>query len=125
MHHFATLERLPHGITLPEHLLDRVSYFPERRQLMYRGFMTKCAYDELIALSSDLEYRRALEQLFVLSSKEAIARAPPVPRLFILSVCILSSVVFAIAIGWITVRSFSYSQEKALDLQLTESPKAK
>jgi hypothetical protein len=64
------LAKLPAGFKLPERLKERVSYDAEQAKLRYRGFMTKCTYDELSALSDDPEYHRALEHLFVQTSDE-------------------------------------------------------
>jgi hypothetical protein len=71
------LARLPEQVVFPARLGDRVVYDAARGQLIYRGFMTKCTYDELSGLSDDVEYHRALEQLFVLTSAEM---APPSKR---------------------------------------------
>src|SRR5688572_19662499 len=40
------LAKLPEAFRLPERLRDRVSYDADRGRLSYRGFMTKCTYDE-------------------------------------------------------------------------------
>jgi len=69
------LAHLPAQIKFPERLTDRVSFDPAKGLLAYRGFMTKCTYDELSALSDDPEYHRALEQLFVLTSEEVAPHA--------------------------------------------------
>jgi hypothetical protein len=68
------LAHLPAQIKFPERLNDRISYEPAKG-LSFRGFMTKCTYDELSALSDDPEYHRALEQLFVLTSEEVAPHA--------------------------------------------------
>lgn len=52
------------------HLCEQFSYVPQTRRLIFRGFMAKCTYDELIALHSDSHHRQAVERLFVLSSAE-------------------------------------------------------
>lgn len=125
MEHFATLHKLPPDISFPDRLRDRVYYLPVERRLAYRGFMTKCTYDELIALSNDLEYRSALEHLFVRSSEEPIACSLRRPGVLFVSLCILGSVILAITIAWIAVRTFSNRTKKAADVQLTKSLQAK
>ncbi len=78
MEYKVKLASLPAGVAFSERLRERCSYNAERGELSYRGFMTKCAYDEVSALSDDLDYHRAVEHLFVLTSAEI---APP-PRSF-------------------------------------------
>jgi hypothetical protein len=70
MEYSTKLARLPANVTFPERLQDRVSFDAAAGRLTYRGFMTKCTYDELCALSDDVEYHRALEQLFIQTSAE-------------------------------------------------------
>jgi hypothetical protein len=77
MEHSTPLQKLPDGITVPTHLRDRIAFDAERRQLSFRGFMTKYTHDELLAIANDQVYRAAVERLFVLSSQEF---APPAPR---------------------------------------------
>jgi hypothetical protein len=70
MEYKVKLASLPTGVVFSERLRERCSYNAERGELIYRGFMTKCAYDEISALSDDLDYHRAVEHLFVLTSAE-------------------------------------------------------
>jgi hypothetical protein len=70
MEYSAKLARLPAELKFPERLRDRVGFDAAAERLTYRGFMTKCTYDELCALTDDVEYHRALEQLFVRTSEE-------------------------------------------------------
>ena len=72
MQHSVPLPQLPSGLSFPAPLADRVHYDSERQTLAFDGFMTKCRFDELTQLSSDPAYRRALEELFVLSSEEVL-----------------------------------------------------
>src|SRR5262245_57293156 len=64
------LAKQPEGLAFPERLRDRMRFDPIQGRLVYKGFMTKCTYDELSALTDDPDYHRALEQLFVLTSEE-------------------------------------------------------
>jgi hypothetical protein len=75
MEHSVKLARLPAELTIPERLRERMSFDPAKG-LSYRGFMTKCTYDELCSLTDDPDYHRALEQLFVLTSEEVAPRRP-------------------------------------------------
>lgn len=75
MEYSVQLAELPREVVFPQHLRDRIRYEPQQQRLVYRGFMTKRAFDELAALSDAVTYRRALEQLFVLTAAEM---APPV-----------------------------------------------
>jgi hypothetical protein len=101
------LAKLPSGFSIPQRLAERLAFDEARGRLSYRGFMTKCAYDELSSLSDDLEYHRALEQLFVMTSGEIAPRSSSrnVP------VAILSAGIVAAAIGvavfWAQARSAS------------------
>jgi ferric-dicitrate binding protein FerR (iron transport regulator) len=74
MEYSVQLAELPREVVFPQHLRDRIRYEPQQQRLVYRGFMTKRAFDELAALSDAVSYRRALEQLFVLTAAEM---APP------------------------------------------------
>jgi hypothetical protein len=64
------LSQLPAKVSISGRLAERFRYDAERKLLVYRGFMTKCAYDEISALSDNLDYHRAVEELFVLTSAE-------------------------------------------------------
>ena len=74
MEYAVKLACLPAGATFSERIRDRIRFDPERRELIYSGFMTKCAYDEISAVSDELDYHRAIEQLFIMTSAEV---APP------------------------------------------------
>src|SRR5947199_8841967 len=74
MEYSVKLASLPENVTVPDRLRDRMRFDAAKQQLTYRGFMTKCTYDELAALDDDADYRRALEQLFVLTSQDIAPR---------------------------------------------------
>ncbi|MBM3272803.1 hypothetical protein FJY94_06085 [Candidatus Kaiserbacteria bacterium] len=114
MEHSTSLRKLPDGLAFPERLQNRISFDPARKRLSYCGFMPKCTYDELIGLASDLEYRQAVEQLFVLSSNEASNGSLPavgLPKLAAIAVGAL--LVLAVA-TWIVVKGIS-SDEDGVD----------
>jgi hypothetical protein len=75
------LARLPDEVNIPDRLKDRFHYDAARGLLTYRGFMTKCTYDEVCKLSDDADYHRAIEKLFVMTSNEVTPRSafPKVP----------------------------------------------
>jgi hypothetical protein len=79
MEYSVELLSLPDGVAFPGRLEDRVRFDPTRRRLIFQGFMTKCAYDELATLTDDAAYHRALEQLFVATSA-AVSAGPPQRR---------------------------------------------
>lgn len=72
MDYSVKLAHLPADLIFPERLIGKVRYDAGRQELQYSGFMTKCTYDELSAVSDDADYHRALERLFVLTSAAAI-----------------------------------------------------
>jgi len=99
------LAKLPEGFSIPQRLTERMAFDEARGQLSYRGFMTKCTYDELSSFSDDPDYHRALEQLFVLTSGEISPRA----SLRKMPVAILGAGILAAVIGlavlWSTTRN--------------------
>ena len=59
------LEGLPETIRVfPAHLQDKISYDEKKNLLTLRGILTVEEYNELIALSSDDDYRKALNDLY-------------------------------------------------------------
>lgn len=105
MEYSVKLAQLPAEVSFPARLSERFCYDAERRELVYRGFMTKCAYDEISALSDNPDYHRAIEQLFVLTSAEVV---PPTKGLSprVLAASVAAAVVLA-ALIWGTVRHAS------------------
>jgi hypothetical protein len=97
MEYSVKLARLPANLEFPARLQDRVTFDPAKEQLSYRGFMTKCAYDELSSLSDDLDYHRALEQLFVITSGEMapVGAKRRFPAAIVLATIGVGAVVFA------------------------------
>ena len=69
MDHSAKLEQLPEGLLFPPRLQDRIHFDPARKQLVWRGFMSKADFDCLFELHEDAEYRRAIERLFQVSAE--------------------------------------------------------
>ncbi len=99
MEYSVKVASLPEKVRIPERLRERMSFDAAKGQLTYRGFMTKCTYDELAALADDVEYHRALEQLFVLTSQEIA----PQPRSRGLAAMLLAAAAVAIVaavVGW-------------------------
>ena len=58
------LRELPDGFQFPDELQDRISFDPEKHQLVFDGFMSKKDFDRLVQLHNDISYQRALEELF-------------------------------------------------------------
>lgn len=75
----AKLERLPEGLEFPDGLRDHISYDSERRQLVFRGFMSSGDYYFLRMCSSDPEYIQALNELHEKSAFELHCRPRIVP----------------------------------------------
>jgi hypothetical protein len=107
MDYAVKLAKPPSELTFPQRLSERVRYDPDRCELIYRGFMTKCTYDELSGLSDDVDYHRALEKLFVLTSADAM---PTPARRFPMAAIAAGTIgAAAIAAGafWVTTRHTS------------------
>ena len=103
MEFFVPLARLPDKLAFPERLREKVAYDAEERRLVYRGFMTKCTYDELSVLSEDPDYHRALEQLFVLTSAAVTPQlSRKMPVAFAAAVAAIAVTAAAI---WFTLRA--------------------
>jgi hypothetical protein len=115
------LAKLPEAFKLPERLRERVSYDADRGRLSYRGFMTKCTYDELSALSDDPEYHRALEKLFVQTSEEISPHSTlhKVPAAIALAT--VGAAALAIAAFWGLTRREATAQPAAPDSTATAS----
>src|SRR5437879_101251 len=98
MEYSVKLASLPDNVAIPDRLRERMSFDAARQQLTFRGFMTKCTYDELAALDDDVDYHRALEQLFVLTSQEIAprqrSRGLPAVLLLTAAMALLAAVVF-------------------------------
>jgi len=99
MEHSVKLASLPKKVVLPERLRERMLFDPGKGEILFRGFMTKCTYDELAALDDDADYRRALEELFVLTSEEVAPRSKSRGAVATLLVA-LASLGLAAAIFW-------------------------
>ena len=112
MEYSVKLPHLPTGLSFPQRLADRVSLDKTQGRLTYRGFMTKCKYDELAALSDDADYRRALEQLFVLTSAE-ISDVRKKDRLYPKVIMVVAASVVAVALGLYWALTHRTSSAKA------------
>ena len=96
MQHRVPLGQLPSGVEFPAQLRERIEYDPDRRELIFRGFMTKYTYDELAQLAKDVPYRDALERLFVLSSEEVQRPTPRRPPVVAIAGAVASLLVLAL-----------------------------
>jgi hypothetical protein len=103
MDHTTPLQKLPDGIVIPAHLSDRIAYDSERRQLTFRGFMTKYTHDELVAIANDQPYRAAVQRLFVLSSQEFTEGTSRRTSPLILAGAALGIIAFALFAAWTMV----------------------
>ncbi len=73
----AGLENLPEGIqfpdSLPEPLKDKVDYDSEQKLLIFKGVMSAQVKSQLLTLSPDPLYRRAVEELFQNAQQAVVA----------------------------------------------------
>jgi hypothetical protein len=70
MDHVVKLDQLPQGLEFPPDLKERCFLDATKKQLVFRGFMSSADYGRLFRLHTDVEYHKALAQLFQLSSEE-------------------------------------------------------
>jgi hypothetical protein len=68
MEHSVKLEALAAGLEFPESLRGRIAYDAANKRLVFRGFMSKGEFDILTSLHNDLQYRRAVDVLFRVST---------------------------------------------------------
>jgi len=64
------LENLPEGIQFPEELKDKISYDPNEKVLIYKGTMSDQEKQQLLGLSDDPAYKKAINLLYYSSNKE-------------------------------------------------------
>lgn len=64
MNRSASLRELPEGVKFPSELDGRISYDPDKQQLVFDGSMSKQDFDRLLLLHNDIGYQRALQELF-------------------------------------------------------------
>jgi hypothetical protein len=64
----ARLERLPPGLALGDDFPEPMAYDPERKLLVYRGFMYHGSYTFLRQLSGDSAYLTALNEIYLTSA---------------------------------------------------------
>jgi hypothetical protein len=67
--HAVKLDSLPSNFEFPPEIANRIRFDPATRQLMFRGFMYKADYDRLMRLKGNVDYRRAIEHLFQVSTE--------------------------------------------------------
>ncbi|NVL89523.1 MAG: S8 family peptidase [Desulfobacterales bacterium] len=72
----AKQEILPEGMKFPDLLKDKIQYDADKKQLIFEGVMSQEEKDELLKLSPDDRYQKAVEALFQNSQK------PPYASLF-------------------------------------------
>ena len=114
MDYSVKLARLPSDCSIPAPLAERLRYDADRGELIFRGFMTKCTYDELATLTDDADYHRALERLFVLTSNEVAPATNRPPHAAIAAATIVAAAIAAAAL-WMNVRPSSADQAAPQD----------
>lgn len=81
----ARLEALPQGIESAKSFKDKMRYDANKNLLILNGtVLTKGEKDELLKLSKDTEYQKAVEAIFEKSKK---SRPPPSFRMFLSRIC--------------------------------------
>ncbi|MBE9570247.1 MAG: S8 family peptidase [Proteobacteria bacterium] len=65
----AKLEILPEGMKFPNLLKDKIQYDADKKRLIFEGVMSQEEKDELLKLSPDYQYQKAVEALFQNSQK--------------------------------------------------------
>lgn len=58
------LEKLPSGLNFPDSLKHKIYYDTENKLLIFTGVMSKDEKEELLNLSKEVSYRKAIEALF-------------------------------------------------------------
>jgi hypothetical protein len=119
------LAKLPDRVIFPERLRDKVTYREADGKLFFRGFMTKCTYDELSALSDDIEYHRALEALFVLSATEIAPRPATRGLVSAMLVGTLGLVALLAAVYWFGLRRSATDNGATSDSSVAASAAAR
>jgi hypothetical protein len=99
------LSHLPATVSFSDRVSERLRYDGSRGVLIYRGFMTKCTYDEISGLSDDPEYHRAIERLFVLTSADVAPEKTGLPPRVLVAAAAVVLMVGALV--WGTVRHWS------------------
>jgi hypothetical protein len=97
------LAQLPDPVRFPERLKERICFDAAKKRLVFQGFMTKCTYDELNALTDDAEYHRALEEIFVLTSDE-VAGASSKRRSPAMALAAIGIVALVLLSVWVAFR---------------------
>jgi hypothetical protein len=64
----ARLDSLPEGVLFPEDFAEPIQYDPQRKRLLYRGFMCSSSYAFLRSISSNTAYTAAVDDLFQASA---------------------------------------------------------
>jgi hypothetical protein len=69
----AALQNLPQGIQFPESLKDKVNYNSDRKLLIFKGVMSAEVKSQLLTLSQEHLYIRAIEELFQNAQQAVVA----------------------------------------------------
>lgn len=79
MEHSVRLSEFPAHLQFPPDLRDKVRYDARARQLVFQGQMFKAQYDRLVALYDEVEYHRALQELFRISTEPVSSESSTIP----------------------------------------------
>ena len=87
------LDQLPAGLEFPADIQHRIRFDSSRRQLAFDGFMSKTDFDRLARLHRDIQYQRAIEQLFRICTIDTPSSARKSQRWLWCSVCTVAVLV--------------------------------
>ena len=78
MEHTVQVTTMPVEIEFPRNLQRKIRFDRAQQQLVFRGFMCKSEYDQLLRLNQDVNYQNAVTQLF---QQSTIPNAPQLRKL--------------------------------------------
>jgi hypothetical protein len=90
------------SVEFPPDLKNRIFFDAPRKRLVFRDFMSKADYDRLSRLDEDLEYLRAIERLFQVSTEADFPEMRNISRL--LGILVIACVIMAAVVWWQLLR---------------------
>jgi hypothetical protein len=105
MEHAVKVGSIPTNIQFPVNLGDRIRFEPSRQKLVFRGFMSKSEYDQLMRLSQDAQYQSAVSELFQLSTDTDSPQLRQFGR--VLTILTIACLLLAALVWWSLLRNTS------------------
>jgi hypothetical protein len=100
--HAVKLASLPSDFELPPEVAKRIRFDPATHQLIFRGFMSKADYDRLMRLKGSVDYGRAIEHLFQISTEDETPGSRRLRR--VLATLVAVCLVLAAVVWWQLVK---------------------